>query len=50
MNVANMKVEVTEFKRNVLDGNISYMIRITKNNGESWTVEKRYSQFNELNG
>lgn len=39
-----------EWKRSALDEKvILYIVQITKRDNESWTLEKRYSEFDELN-
>lgn len=47
---ASFKVEISEWKPSAIDPNvIYYIVEILKYNQDKWTVEKRYSEFDDLN-
>lgn len=46
----SIKVEVKEYKESAIDAKVKiYVVEVIKRDGEKWTVEKRYSEFDELN-
>lgn len=49
MHVGNLQLCIKEWKKSAMDQSvIIYVIEITKRE-EKWSVEKRYSEFDELN-
>lgn len=45
-----IKVEVRDYKFSQIDNNvILYTVAVAKRDGQQWTIEKRYSEFDDLN-
>ncbi|KAM3143094.1 hypothetical protein pb186bvf_004680 [Paramecium bursaria] len=48
--IVGLKAEVNEYQISKIDSSvILFMLTVTKRDGQQWTIEKRYSEFDDLN-